>query len=138
MGVWGNLRVHTQVMTGMGQVGDLKFTEKVRERRPEGLTGLGTPSASTLLLLRAQAVFSKELHAIFKGGHSIVCRNYQLKIPCGDRLESQPLAVRWRWRGTLVRQLLFPAKGRRAGAIGQQQPNTVPCRDSEMNAGGQL
>lgn len=132
MGVWGNLRVHTQVMTGMGQVGDLKFTEKVRERRPEGLDW------GHLLLLRAQAVFSKELHAIFKGGHSTVCRNYQLKIPCGDRLESQPLAVRWRWRGTLVRQLLFPAKGRRAGAIGQQQPNTVPRRDSEMNAGGQL
>jgi len=110
-------------------------SEREKEARR---TGLGTPSASTLLLLRVQAVFSKELHAIFKGGHSTVCRNYQLKIPCGDRLESQPLAVRWRWRGTLVRQLLFPAKGRRAGAIGQQQPNTVPRRDSEMNAGGQL
>lgn len=39
-------------------------------------------------------MFSKELHAIFKGGHSTVCRNYQLKIPCGDHLESQPLAVK--------------------------------------------
>lgn len=31
-------------------------------------------------------------------------------------------------------QLLFPAKGRRARAIGQHQPNTAPRRDSEMNA----
>ena len=39
-------------------------------------------------------MFSIDLHAIFKGGHSTVCRNYQLKIPRGDHLESQPLAVK--------------------------------------------
>lgn len=52
---------------------------------------------SITLLLRAQAVFNKELHTIFKDGHSALCRNHQLKIPCGDRLESQPLAMEWRW-----------------------------------------
>lgn len=68
----------------MGQVGELGFTEKLREVSQRNWPG--NTLSITLQLLRAQAVFNKELHAIFKGGHSAVCRNHHLKIPCGDQL----------------------------------------------------
>lgn len=77
-------RAHTgecSFRTGRGQVG-----EKSRERGGQR-DWPGNTLSITLRLLRAQAVFNKEeLHAIFKDGHSAVCRNHQLKIPCGDRL----------------------------------------------------
>lgn len=90
-GVWGNVHLHTQVSAhdrhGAGGESEV-------HRESEGLAWGHPQHLPILLLLRTQAVFSKELHAIFKGGHSTVCRNYQLKIPYGDCLKSQPLAVK--------------------------------------------